>query len=350
MSLVTSSVAYKMVTPPTKASEFSSVVLRMSVLTDRPTSFSFTDFEQLLTTNGVLRTVGIRDDKPSSGDVLQQAEGNHVRQTVLVNSMSIPLARSVFSLITAVDSSINGQTPDLGYFAAPAGKIEDETDSIAEAMKYLVSCDFGNFVSVWEQSTVRRLVLRDVSSGSSTCGESNSVVMESVRNMYSVEKSLLPILKDVPQLKLVHIVSDPRHIYYSQYVGAGINMKFQELTSICEELEKDLDVNLDSVKFVVLEHLIDKPQEIVEEIYSFIGRPFSTAAKRSVDATFLNKCSLLGRFNLFSTCSDGYSKSLNLWKTGLSDDDLLTFQTNPSCVHVAKAYGFPLGFTAVPGS
>jgi len=350
VSLVTSSVAYKMVTLSTKASELSSVVFGMSVLTDRPTSFSFTDFEQLLTTNGVLRTVGIRDDKPSRGDVLQQQEGNHVRQTVLVNSMSIPLARSVFSLITAVDSSEIRKTPDLGYFAAAAEKIGDETDSIAETVKYFVSCDFGKFVSVWEQSTVRRLVMRDISSGSSTCRESNSVVMESVRNIYSVQKSLLPILKEVPQLKSVHIVSDPRHIYHSQYVGGGINMKFQELTSICEELEKDLDVNLDSVKFVVLEHLIDKPQETVEEIYSFIGRPFSTAAKRLVNDTFLNKCSLMDRFNLFSTCSDGYSKSVNLWKTGLSDDDLLTFENNSSCVHVAKAYGFPLGFSAVPGS
>ncbi|XP_066939794.1 carbohydrate sulfotransferase 1-like [Macrobrachium rosenbergii] len=156
---------------------------------------------------------------------------------------------------------------------------------------------------------------------------------------------ILPWIKERPDIKIVHLVRDPRGIVNSVQRGGRLwsdNNRNAQLQ--CKSVERDLELEHlgpDRYLRVRYEDLVDKPVEESKRIFALLGMTFSKGVMEYLEShtgTGENQERRPGYFNTFRKSDFRH----DLWKQKL-DNREIEFIEN-ICSSIMKA----IGYTALP--
>ncbi|XP_053408734.1 carbohydrate sulfotransferase 3-like isoform X4 [Mercenaria mercenaria] len=177
----------------------------------------------------------------------------------------------------------------------------------------------------------------------SICEDSPIRIIKTIRLEFSSVKHLL---EELPNLKIVHLVRDPRATLLSQSrFGAckSIRGGWQGCANRhCKRLENDvLEVEGLIKKYpnrilpVMYENIAKHPLETSKKMYEFIGADFTFEAE-----TYIYNITMAGNENNCAICTtrSNSSEHVDTWKRKMKRDFLST--VNERCNYVLKRYQF----------
>lgn len=146
---------------------------------------------------------------------------------------------------------------------------------------------------------------------------------------------LTDLLSEFQNLKVIHLVRDPRAIINSQIKYGECADKHggvQGCThNLCTNIEDDVtafdlldSLHPDRLQRISFEDLASKPVEVTKHIYKFIGMNLDAAAEgyvRNITSAGRNSTGVL------STVRANSSDIVDAWRAGISDETLFTVQT-----------------------
>ncbi|KAL5022631.1 hypothetical protein ScPMuIL_001786 [Solemya velum] len=155
----------------------------------------------------------------------------------------------------------------------------------------------------------------------SICVESETRIIKTIRVSMEVVKHLV---KTFPQLKIVHLVRDPRAVLYSQLLVGNYN--FRSLPAVaqkhCNSVISDLQVGSEigaayrnSYYVLRYENLANTPIQVSEKLYKFIDRNFTQKVKNFV---FLNTLSGKPDNGNIGITRSNSREHIDLWRRVLS--------------------------------
>jgi hypothetical protein len=175
------------------------------------------------------------------------------------------------------------------------------------------------------------------------CEESPVRIIKTIRAQFKFVKHLLV---ELPNLKIIHLVRDPRATLFSQshfHMCLVTNGGRQRCTNnLCGRLEKDV-LEVDSVDIshpgrvmtIKYEDLAQRPIETSQIMYDFIGVPMSPKTKR-----FIYYKTMAGIDNDCSICSTRRNSSAHIafWKRQI-DREFLDI-INSRCDYILKRFQY----------
>lgn len=217
----------------------------------------------------------------------------------------------------------------------------------------LFSCNFEGITKLWGWSNKHSHVHHTKpSTASETCSKADFVAIKTIVYGHNLTTEVLPLLDELPNLKVIDLVRDPRGVFNSQSttVGTFDEADISGLFSICEHYGNNVNVTHPRIKRVVFEDWATNAMNVSKDIYEFIGREFGSTQEKWITGHFEKSCSIFARINPFSDCRSNQEKVITAWASKLSQKQLDAFESNEDCLKVAKTYNFPLGVTSTSAS
>ncbi|KAK3605473.1 hypothetical protein CHS0354_001459 [Potamilus streckersoni] len=181
----------------------------------------------------------------------------------------------------------------------------------------------------------------------SLCLQSKYRVLKIVRTPLD---ALTIILNDLPSLKVLHVVRDPRAVIVSRNsIGycppdQSTNSTYGCTSEICERLESDIltkrklgPLYSDRIKTVLYEDMARRPVETAKELYQFVGM---TIQQNILD--YVYNITSSGMKNDCEICSVRSNSTYHImaWRKSLDKDSL--FRIQDRCNYVLKHYEYTI--------
>jgi len=220
----------------------------------------------------------------------------------------------------------------------------------------LVRCDFSEIKSLWgwkDPHTTNNFTDYSPESAEELCQKSKSVAFKTVDYGHDLSawRWFLDSAPGDVKMKVLDVVRDPRGIYASWKVLEPFATMlrqgtFYTLTEICENFERNLDFRDDRVYRVIFEDLLANPLLVTRAVYEHLDQTFSSEQEMWVkNAFFATECpppppGMEG----FTDChvASASQASADKWRSVLTEEELLEFNSSPACKHIAEVYGWPL--------
>ena len=175
------------------------------------------------------------------------------------------------------------------------------------------------------------------------CLNSKRKVVKTIRlSMYNAEK----LLNENPNLKVIHLVRDPRGMFASQFKTRLLKPTlFQaQFKEMCTRMTDDAQVTKrlikggnSNVKLLRYEDLASNPVKVVTELYKFIGEPFTEDVLKYV----LENTSLNLKDNcMYCTRRGNSTLTANKWRRTINA--VFLRMVNHFCGKVYSTYGYKL--------
>ncbi|XP_060607774.1 carbohydrate sulfotransferase 3-like isoform X2 [Ruditapes philippinarum] len=175
------------------------------------------------------------------------------------------------------------------------------------------------------------------------CKDSPVRIVKTIRMAVNDVKHLL---KELPTLKIVHLVRDPRATLYSQY---HFGMCKQQrggwqwcANNLCKRLENDV-LKLESLKIkypdrilnVLYKDIAKDPLTMSRKMYDFIGEDFTRQAE-----SYIYNITMAGNQNNCAICTtrSNSSEHINTWKKKMNQEFLQI--VNERCNYILKRLNF----------
>ncbi|KAL3885826.1 hypothetical protein ACJMK2_025860 [Sinanodonta woodiana] len=179
------------------------------------------------------------------------------------------------------------------------------------------------------------------------CLQSKYRVLKIVRTPMN---ALIIVLKDVPSLKVVHVVRDPRAVVVSRNsVGycppdRSTNSTYGCTSEICERLESDIltkrkltPLYSERIKTVLYEDIARRPVETAKELYQFVGM---TIHPNILDYVYnITSSGMKSSCDICSVRSNS-THHIMAWRKSLDKGSLYRIQER--CNYVLKHYEYTI--------
>lgn len=175
------------------------------------------------------------------------------------------------------------------------------------------------------------------------CSDSPFRIIKTIRLQLHDIKNLL---EDLPNLKIIHLVRDPRATLLSQarlgmcssWRGGQVgctNLFCKRLENDVLEEERLLKRYPGRIMPVFYEDIAKKPLEISKKMYDFIGADFTLEAQK-----YVYNITMAGNENNCAICTTRSNSSAHIdsWKKTMKIDFINI--VNERCNYVLKRYGF----------
>ena len=157
---------------------------------------------------------------------------------------------------------------------------------------------------------------------------------------------LIELMAEYRELKVVHLVRDPRAVINSWTKFGECVGKYGGVPacahSLCTNMEDDIAsfelLNLiypTRLKRIVFEELVNETNEVAKSVYNFIGMDFKFATQEYVRLVTNTGNDSAG---IKSNIGPNSSDSINSWRSTISDQNLFIVQT--LCKHVMDKLGY----------
>lgn len=188
-------------------------------------------------------------------------------------------------------------------------------------------------------------------SASDACSTADIVTFKTVARAhenFTFKANAQPVLDGDERLRLITIVRDPRSIYASWMTTWPFNTEIERnvtaMLSVCDSFASNVDVKHARAIRVKFERLVQEPQAVMKEVYSFLGARFGEPQERWIKLTFGAKdCPGVDQWIApYSDCHTNSASSVEKWRGVLTDAEKEAFAKSRSCQAVAKTFGYPL--------
>lgn len=185
---------------------------------------------------------------------------------------------------------------------------------------------------------------------SASCADADLVTIKTIDYAHDL-KEALPILDSNENLLMIDVIRDPRGIYASWKATYPFSKMLQNdnktlMTDICDSFAKNLKIRHPRLRRIVFEHLVEKPEPVMEGVFDFIGVPFGDVQLQWINATFNSNCESddkVAKLNKnYRDCHSDSNWALHRWERELSSKEKEMFSGHGACREVAWAYNFPL--------
>ena len=168
-------------------------------------------------------------------------------------------------------------------------------------------------------------------------------MIKTIRTKMNVARTLL---EELPNMKIIHLVRDPRAVLQSQSNLGQCNTEQGGIESCTNKLCYSLENNLVEEEFimrdypnrilpVMYEDIAKHPIETSQKLYEFAGYEFTDTIKEYV---FNNTLAGEGNTNVYSTQRSNSSEHVDNWKNTMNPDFRKYVQNR--CNYVIKHYKF----------
>lgn len=218
----------------------------------------------------------------------------------------------------------------------------------------LARCNFSRAQTLWgwdNKHTTNHGQGYTPATAAAYCNRANLVAFKTVGQSKVVDATrrlseILWTLEDVPALRILDVVRDPRAIYASwkatdpfpRILGERSYPLWRE---VCDTFASNLNVSHSRVHRVILEDFARDPRAGMRQVYSFLDLKFGIAQEQWLNATFFQGDGCR-RENNYTDCHVQPLDSLTKWREELSNEELLAIGAYEPCRRVMTAYSYPL--------
>ncbi|KAH3739758.1 hypothetical protein DPMN_046445 [Dreissena polymorpha] len=160
----------------------------------------------------------------------------------------------------------------------------------SDIMQSFLNCSKRDLSQYGHNSTIPPATQLCLRRAHEQCLASNIIILKLIRLRMRQAISLLPFF---PNMKIVHLVRDPRAIVSSrQVVGLNNSIGFTEkdlIVELCSQIHIDLSdtkflmrLNPKMIKLVQYEDLAEDPSKVTKDLYEFAGLKFDDKIERFV--------------------------------------------------------------------
>lgn len=259
--------------------------------------------------------------------------------------------------LAAAASNEGAKMPEVYALFEPCNPDDKVTGELRNAgckglLAALAHCDFSNIESlhgIKNPHTTQRLKDFTPTSASASCSSADLVTIKTIDYGHDL-RDAVSVLDSNEKLFLIDVIRDPRGIYASWKATYPFSERLKKqnqtlMTDICDNFAANLHIRHPRLRRVVFEHLVQKPEPVMQGIYDFIGVPFGEAQLSWINATFNNVNCSTSQASLnpnYRDCHTDSSWALHRWQRELTDDEKQKFSTHEACREVAWAFSFEL--------
>ena len=179
----------------------------------------------------------------------------------------------------------------------------------------------------------------------SKCEQSKLIIMKTIRLPI---KAISQFLEDIPGLKIIHLIRDPRATLMSQSIFgfcSVLNGGFYGCANrLCTKLENDILQTErlsrkypNRIKTVFYEDMAARPIQTSKDVYHFLNRNLTQHAKK-----YIFNITLAGNLENCNICTTrpNSSQHINSWKMKMKDYNLRTIEER--CNYVIQRFNYTL--------
>lgn len=225
-----------------------------------------------------------------------------------------------------------------------------EQEGCASVLENLAQCDFSGIRGLWGWEDPHTTTgFKDYSSdhAHNLCTNSEVVAFKTVDYGHEL-KAFKWFLDDLPKLRILDVVRDPRGIFgswkvlepFASLIKAG---DFYTIPRVCKHFAANLDFQDDRVHRIVFEDLLDDPFNTTNNAYKFLELEFGEQQQHWIEHVFhATWCPPVDpSMEGFTDCHIDAGANKEKWREVLTDEEQKTFINDPDCQRIAKAYGWP---------
>jgi hypothetical protein len=279
---------------------------------------------------------------------LDLVQKSHKRGVVWINAF----ARSGSSLIEAmITNSGSGPTPDAFALFEPCHEGDKYDQELEEAgcpavLSRLAECNFDGIHGLWgwndRHTTNGGHEHYTQSVATKLCKESNLIVLKTIDYVNNLRDVALPVLQQIPHLRIITVIRDPRAIWASRRSVPG-NFEgencISKMLEMCDTQSANRNILNSRFYHLVFEDLIKSPTQVTREVQKFLGRPFGSFQEAWIKENFNADCGDEAG-DPYSVCRENSTSSLYKYRQSLSNDEFAAFMAHKQCREISAAYGY----------
>lgn len=228
------------------------------------------------------------------------------------------------------------------------------TNGCLELLRDISTCDFSGIDGLWGYNKLHTTILgrhpRFTKVGARlSCQSADLVAFKTVSFGHNLTRDALPLLQQIPQLRVIDVVRDPRGIFaswkkfsmsaWSDKWVMGLVDNTEALRDICDNYAANLMVDHPRIKHIQFESLIANPELVMRDVYAFLGLEFGPRQQTWIDKVFnANHCVETKASN--QDCHTNSTEPLDRWREQLLPSELAVFQEYAPCQLAAAQYGY----------
>jgi len=229
-----------------------------------------------------------------------------------------------------------------------------EDKGCSSVLASISQCDFHQIDALWgwdDPHTTTGYKKYSSDHAHNLCTNSEVIAFKTVDYGHEL-KTFAWMLDELPALRIIDVVRDPRGIFaswkvlepFASLIKAG---DFYTIPRVCKHFSENLDFEDPRVHRIVFEQLLDSPFNVTLAAYEFLDLEFGEKQGKWIQNVFHAKwCPPVDEsMEGFTDChvdSSGSGENKEKWREVLSDVEMKTFTTDYHCKRVAEAYGWPL--------
>eukprot|EP00927_Polykrikos_kofoidii_P051911 TRINITY_DN4568_c0_g2_i1.p1 TRINITY_DN4568_c0_g2~~TRINITY_DN4568_c0_g2_i1.p1 ORF type:complete len:369 (+),score=30.36 TRINITY_DN4568_c0_g2_i1:68-1108(+) len=154
------------------------------------------------------------------------------------------------------------------------------------------------------------------------------------------------LLGEVPGLRIINVVRDPRAVYASMMKTPAFELVIarepETLTSICDSMLASVNVHHPRVLEIRYESFVKHPELSARRVMEFLEMPFGSNQIDWINKTFGHDC-VTHKGALYDDCHPDPEAGIAKWESVLTPREVEVFENHPACCELAKRRKYPLG-------
>lgn len=210
------------------------------------------------------------------------------------------------------------------------GSREAAEEAAAKCTTDVLSCDFSKFDKpLYIQAFSAGVTLKELTDNCEASSTRN-IKTTTVHNLTNVIK----MLETQPEMKVVHMLRDPRSIYASQKGALELDLR-PSVEHLCKWAAYNLDVTHPKIHKVQFHDVVTDAKSTFKKLTEDLGLTFAQDQERFVKDNFNNaNC----KEDKYSSCKVDSKASVRKWEQNLDQKEKDAFHQNKDCMKVIRAY------------